>query len=146
VTEQFRADNMVIAFRDVWAADKRVLGAMPYFLHAAERTSDRPFFWIRDDGTHTPQYDAVAALKTNLADQPGNLVNVFGNRPRNVLRDPLDMADTAAVLRAATAAADPSALEPYQVTTADVSPPDAPDGLLTMEDAVEILRTNAGLE
>lgn len=146
VTEEFRADNMVKAFRDIWAADFRVMGAMPYFLHASERVSDRPFFWVRDDGSHTPQYDAVMALTPVLADAPGNLVNVFGNRPTNVLRDPLNLADVAAILRSAAGTVDQSTLEPARIVTADLAPPGDPDGRLTVDDAAAALRINAGLD
>lgn len=145
ITEQLRADYMVQAFRDVWANDARILGAMPYFLHAAERISDRPFFWVRDDGSYTPQFDAVAALKPILSDVPGNIVNPRANKRRDIAPNPLDVADVAAILRIATGTADERTLEPYQIVTADVFPPDNPDGALTIDDAVAVLRNNAGL-
>ena len=144
VTENSRASNMLLAFRDYWAADARVLGAMPYFLHSVERPSDRPFFWIRDDGSHTPQYDTVKGAGTILADVPGNLLNRYGNLRRTSGFDPLNVADAIAITRVA-AGVDP-APEPYQVTTADVAPAGAPDGVLTMADAIGVMRMLAGLD
>lgn len=144
VTEESRASNMLSAFRNYWAADPRVLGAMPYFLHAAERTSDRPFFWVRDDGSRTPQFTSVKSTKPELTDVPGNLINRYGNLRRTSGFDGLNLADAIAVTRVA-AGIDP-APEPYQVTTADVAPADAPDGLITFADAVRVTRMIAGLD
>lgn len=144
ITEDLRASYMVTAFRDIWAKDTRVLGAMPYFLHAVERTSDQPFFWIRNDGSHTPQYDAVSALVPILADIPGNLVNRYGNLRRDSAVDKLDILDALAVARVA-GGTDPVP-EWHKVVAADVAPPGAPDDKLTMNDAIRVLRMCAGLE
>jgi hypothetical protein len=144
VTEQSRANDMVIAFRDVWAKDPRVLGAMSYFLHAIERTSDQPFFWVRDDGTRTPQFVAVKALKPILSDFPGNLVNRYGNLRHDSAVDRVSVVDAVAIAQVAVSTS-PSP-EPYLVTAADVAPSGAPDDMLTLADAVRVMRFASGLE
>lgn len=144
VTEESRANDMVIAFRDVWAKDKRVLGAMPYFLHAGERTPDQPFFWVRDDGTRTPQFDAVKALKRILSDIPGNLVNRYGNLRHDSAVDRVTVLDAVAIARVAASISPPP--EPCYVTAADVAPAGAPDDMLTLADAMRVMRFASGLE
>lgn len=146
VTEELRAQYMVSAMRDVWALDNRVLGAMPYHLHAAERTSDTPFFWVRDDGSRTPQFEAVKALRPVLQDIPGNIINVYANRPRSLgYTDRVDIRDVQRILGVAVGRVPaPDALVPaYLLTAGDAAEP--PDGLLTAADAVATLRTASGL-
>lgn len=62
MTEDLRAEYMVRAFRDVWAADPRVLAACPFELGDLVWGGWEGFNWVRLDGTKTPQYEAVAAL------------------------------------------------------------------------------------
>jgi hypothetical protein len=146
VTEELRAQYMTTAFRDVWALDNRVLGAMPYHLHAAERPYDQPFFWVRDDGSRTPQFDAVKALRPNLEDIPGNIINIYGNWPRNQgYVDSVNILDVQRILGVAAGRVPaPGPLVPaYLLTAGDAAEP--ADGVLTLPDAVAALRRAGGL-
>jgi len=148
VTEENRATNIYRSFRDVWARDSRVLGAMPYYLHASEgwRGHESGFWWVQNDGTPTPQYNAVKALRPVLEDAPGNLLDPYGNAVRVFQEDGTDMADAVAILRVAFGVTPAETLEWRAVTRADVWPRDDPDERLTVEDALSVLQLIAGLE
>lgn len=148
VTEQSRATDISRSFRDVWARDRRVLGAMPYYLHSPDgyRANESGFWWVRSDGSTTPQYDAVKALRPQLEDAPGNLVDPYGNVPRYYDDDATSIVDALAILRVAFGLVPQHSYEWRAITAADVWPPDTPDGILTVEDAVRVLRIVSGLE
>jgi|GEM_PF-6482224 hypothetical protein len=149
ITEELRADYMLIAFRDVWARDIRVLGAMPYFLRAQERQPwDTPFFWVYDGGIRTAQFLAVKALRGVLEDLPGNVIMRYGNYPRYpYFQDIVDARDSARAMLVANGLTPvPGPLvQHYHVTAGDVFPAGNPDDRLTPGDADAILSLAVGL-
>lgn len=62
ITEQNRAEYLVEAYRRYWVPDKRVRGVMPFMLQDTKWSGWDGWDFIREDYSHTPMYDAIAAL------------------------------------------------------------------------------------
>jgi hypothetical protein len=62
ITEELRAEYLVAAFTKIWAPDPRVRGVMPFMLQDTRWSNWNGWDFIRGDFSHTPMYDAIAAL------------------------------------------------------------------------------------
>ncbi len=76
INETNRADYMLRAYRDYWQGWAEVIGVTPYELLDPQGTWG-VWDWLRLDGTHRPQYDAVRDLDKSYPYQPSVLRITF---------------------------------------------------------------------
>jgi len=62
ITEENRAEYLVTAYKRYWEPDPRVLGVMPFMLQDTKWSGWDGWDFVREDYSHTPMYDAIAAL------------------------------------------------------------------------------------
>lgn len=62
ITEENRAEYLVEAYKRYWVPDPRVRGVMPFMLQDTKWSGWNGWDFIREDYSHTPMYDAIAAL------------------------------------------------------------------------------------
>ena len=62
ITEQLRADYLVAGYKNCWTKDPRVRGVMIFVLQDTKWSGWNGWDLVREDYSHTPAYDALAAL------------------------------------------------------------------------------------
>lgn len=62
ITEELRAEYLVEAYKKYWLPDPRVRAVMPFMLQDTRWSGWNGWDFIREDFSHTPMYDAIAAL------------------------------------------------------------------------------------